>query len=253
MAQLTVEQYKADRLKDGVSEARAQALADKYKSNLDSKATPTTTGSYSSTLPNTLATNATKSASEITQAAIGNAVLNGTSTATQEATTTTQDTGTTQVKGTTYKGQMDAANAAAAANNASVSPPTNPMDAIMSAYTNALRVGSAQSQTNQQQALAYTLQANQIAMANNKATQDLLAQSNAQQAASNQILQNTLSSLNSGSKGAQTGMEAEDVSAQMAQQGAKRRDLRKSSTADTKQAGLLSQKALLSKPTLLGL
>jgi hypothetical protein len=130
---------------------------------------------------------------------------------------------------------------------------SNPMDAIMGAYNSALSAGSAQSLQNQRDALAAAFQGNQIQSQLNKSLTDLISSSQAQAAASQDILNKTLASMSSGSKGAQTGMEAVDVSEQMAKEDSKRRDLRRTSAAETKKAGLLSQKALLSKPTLLGL
>jgi len=130
---------------------------------------------------------------------------------------------------------------------------SNPMDAIMGAYNSALSAGSAQSLQNQRDALAAAFQGNQIQSQLNKSLTDLISSSQAQAAASQDILNKTLASMSSGSKGAQTGLEAVDVSEQMAKEDSKRRDLRRTSAAETKKAGLLSQKALLSKPTLLGL
>lgn len=129
---------------------------------------------------------------------------------------------------------------------------SNPISSVQQAYNDALRANSKQALQYQQESVAAAFQANAIQNQLNKNLTDLISSSQQQAAQSQEILTKALSGLQSGSKGAQTGMEAVDVSEQMAKEDAKRRDLRRTSAADTKKAGLLSQKALLSKPTLLG-
>jgi len=266
----------------------------------------------SATLPNTLTTNATKSASDITKSLLGMQATAGGSTKKSSADAWNNSfTQKDQVAAEKYRqlllstGHVKQANLAggttntingqpiptsgtndpsmfaipqgdgltvaerSAKYNSPMATPTsggatagggsggggssNPMDAIMGAYNSALSAGSAQSLQNQRDALAAAFQGNQIQSQLNKSLTDLISSSQAQAAASQDILNKTLASMSSGSKGAQTGLEAVDVSEQMAKEDSKRRDLRRTSAAETKKAGLLSQKALLSKPTLLGL
>jgi hypothetical protein len=129
---------------------------------------------------------------------------------------------------------------------------SNPISSVQQAYNDALRANSQQALQYQQESVAAAFQANAIQNQLNKNLTDLIGASQQQAAQSQEALTKAISGLQSGAKGAQTGMEAVDVSEQMAKEDAKRRDLRRTSAADTKKAGLLSQKALLSKPTLLG-
>lgn len=233
------------------------------------------TGNYTKT--NTLATNATKSASQVTQETlksvspigpVGSGAMfqvGGAENTINGKAIPTSGTNDPSMFAIPQGDGLTVAQRSAKYNSPSTTPTSggsagaggggisNPMDLIMKAYTDSLRAGSAQSLQNQRDAVAASFQANQIQNQLNSSLTDLISASQSQAAASQDLLTKTLAGMSSGSKGVQTGMEAVDVSEQMAAEDSKRRDLRRTSAADTKKVGLLSQKAMLSKPTLLGL
>lgn len=240
-----------------------------WDSQVKKTTTPTTTTTTTSTLPNTLTTNATKTSSQITQETLASTnyfgnddlsnlvggaynTINGTAiptSGTNDPSMFTQPVGdglTTAQRSAKYNSPTTSTTAPAATT-------VDPMAAISQAYSDALRAGSKQAMQNQRDAVAAAFQGNIIQNQLNKNLTDLISASQAQAQQSSDILNKTLATISSGNKGAQTGLEAVDVSEQMAKEDASRRKLRQSSVADTKKAGLLSQKAMLSKPTLLGL
>lgn len=130
------------------------------------------------------------------------------------------------------------------------------MDALNQAFEDALRAGSQQANDLLRQNIAATISGNQVQARTQAGIAELLAQSTAAQQQSADVLGQAIASLNSGQDKAQTQYGAVDVSEAMAQAQDDRRNLRRRSgdvtTRSTRSSALLSPKALLSRPTLLG-
>lgn len=128
------------------------------------------------------------------------------------------------------------------------------MDSINQAFQDSLRAGSdAASQANQS-TIANQILGNRLNTQLQDSMSTMLQNSLSAQQASANALGKTLASLNSGNSSAQTEFTAQDISSQLAAQDAARLKLLRRSGVNsdsTKQAGVLAQKALLAKPTLL--
>jgi len=137
---------------------------------------------------------------------------------------------------------------------ATATPTADPMKQLMDAYNGALRAGTQQTQNLVNNMVAEQQRANSINQQNQAMLNGLIAQSTAASQQSADALKAALTGISSGKNaGAQTQYTATDVSAQMEQQANDRKRLRAASggTESTK-SKILAQKALLSKPTLLG-
>lgn len=164
------------------------------------------------------------------------------------------DPKSTTGSGSTQVAAVNGGNSAGASTTGGSSGGGSLMDSINSAFQDSLRAGSAAASQANQSTIANQILGNRLNTQLQDSMSTMLQNSLSAQQASADALGKTLSSLNSGRSSAQTQFTAQDISQELAAQDAARLKLLRKGGVNsntTKQAGVLAQKALLAKPTLL--